>query len=331
VNRTALVHAAAALVLAASALGSGALGAFLGAPLCVLLAVQAVAIARGTGPEAPRRSVGLGLAALLLAVGFLLTGSPGAAALVLVAGLAVALAGTRLALTSDPPPAPLRIDPWLHAGVAADESIRLALELHGWLRRGPESARIAEEARIAADRNREEGWLARPERAYLLPPPLEKPRLVACALRGAGVAEHLSFSSEFEPQDPEIHSEYLAAGRNRTAHAYLLRDRGEPRPTLVFVHGYGMGGSMLDARALDLPGLCRRLGLDLALFVLPLHGPRSLGRRSGAGLFAGHPLWDNAALGQAVWDLRRLAGFLRGATWPPSLLRWKIAWPAPSP
>ena len=53
------------------------------------------------------------------------------------------------------------------------------------------------------------------------------------------------------------------------------------------------------------------LGLDVALFSLPLHGARAAGRRSGEGVLDGAPLWTNAALGQAVWDLQRLTGYLR--------------------
>jgi hypothetical protein len=51
------------------------------------------------------------------------------------------------------------------------------------------------------------------------------------------------------------------------------------------------------------------LGLDVALYALPLYGPR--GRRAGGGWLASHPLHASAALAQTVWDLRRLAGWLR--------------------
>ncbi len=73
-----------------------------------------------------------------------------------------------------------------------------------------------------------------------------------------------------------------------------------------------MGRISLDARAWDVDWLHRRLGLDVAAVVLPLHGPRAIRRRSGAGFLDTHPLWTNAAFGQAIWELRRLAGWLRG-------------------
>jgi hypothetical protein len=77
------------------------------------------------------------------------------------------------------------------------------------------------------------------------------------------------------------------------------------------IHGYGMGRPGLDARALGVPWMFRELGLDIAMVTLPLHGARASGRRSGAGFLDGHPLATNAAFGQAIWDLRRIAGWLR--------------------
>jgi hypothetical protein len=73
-----------------------------------------------------------------------------------------------------------------------------------------------------------------------------------------------------------------------------------------------MGRAALDARAFELPRLHQGLGLDIALVTLPLHGPRAAGSRSGAGFLDGHPLATNAAFEQTIFELRRLAGWLRG-------------------
>lgn len=310
-----LVHGASALVLALAALASGPLVSFLAAPVALLLVAQALAVRRGSGPDAPRRSVGLGLATLGFSLLLLAAAGPAAALLVAIAGLALLLWGTHTALEFDSPPRgqmlPPGFDPLLHVGVAADEAIRLGLELVRLRNPSPEHAQAAAEARIAADRNREQGWLDRPERAHPIPPPLEKPQLVSCQVRGSGAAERLSFASEFEPLDLEVRDEYLAVRRNRIAQATLFRDRRHPRPALIFVHGYGMGWAPLDARVAGVEWLRRDLGLDVALFALPLHRALSPGRRAGAGFLEGYPLWTNAVMGQAVWDLRRLAGFLR--------------------
>lgn len=312
---SARVHAAAALVLAGVAVTHGNLAAFLGAPLVCALALQALALARGPQGGFPRRSVGMALGVLLFGGALLVTGSFAAATLLVAAGLAVSLCATHASALEDAAAAaalPDGFDLRRHAGLAADELLRLVFELRAVVNRAPEYARIAAEARIAADRNLEEGWDAHPERAYPIPPPVEKSRLLRGHIGGLDDSvQILSFESEFEPQDPEIRDEYLAALRNRTAQAVLLRHRSEPRPTLIYCHGYGLGQGWIDARMSGAARLHRQLGLDVALFTLPLHGARSLGRRSGAGSLDGHPLWTNAVLGQAVWDLRRLAGFLR--------------------
>jgi len=317
VRRDVWAHVVAACLLTGTALAAHAWVAFAAAPIALLLIGQAASIRRAVRVQASRRSVGLGMLTGLFGICLLASPHPFWALLVIAAGLGVGLTGTSLALRFDPPPRGLSssFDPLLHAGVAADEAARLWLELRPLCRPHPEYARLAAEARVAADRNQEEGWLARPERAHPIPPPLEKPHLAPDRLAGLAGVEHLSFASEFEPQDPEIREEYMALRRNRTCHAVLVRDRRVARPTLIFVHGFGMGWAPLDARVAGVEWLHRVLGLDVAMFVLPLHGLRSEGRYSGAGLLDG-PLVTNAALGQAVWDLRRLTGYLRGEGTP---------------
>jgi pimeloyl-ACP methyl ester carboxylesterase len=238
---------------------------------------------------------------------------------VVATGLALGLCAARLSLAADglagAGPAP-RPSLGLQAGVAADEALRLLIESRKLLRPSVAYAEIAAEARIAADRNAEEGWQAHPEMAHALPPPLEKFRCDRTSLRGVGAVEVLRFASDFEPQDPEVRDAYLAAAANRTAQAVLLRHAAGPRATLIYCHGYGFGQPWLDARVAGARRLHLELGLDVALFTLPLHGVRSLARRSGAAVLDQHPLFTNAVLGQAVWDLRRLTGFLRAAGSP---------------
>jgi hypothetical protein len=51
--------------------------------------------------------------------------------------------------------------------------------------------------------------------------------------------------------------------------------------------------------------------LNVLIPVLPLHGPRKTGRRSGDGLFSTEVLDMVHAVAQALWDTRRLLGWLR--------------------
>jgi dienelactone hydrolase len=55
----------------------------------------------------------------------------------------------------------------------------------------------------------------------------------------------------------------------------------------------------------------RTLGLNVAIYVMPFHGPRAVGRRSGDGYLSGDFLDTIHAQAQAVWDLRRLVAWLR--------------------
>lgn len=310
-DRICLLAAACALALAA--LATSRISCLLAAPLAGWLA--ALAARPDLGPDSPRQWIGAGLACALAGAALLIAGSGLLAFAALGLGGAVLVQGVRASLRFDLPPPGLAaptLSPARAAAVAADEAILLAWQTGRRLQVRPDHAQIAADVRTAADRNREHAWHEHPERAYWTPPPLEKLQLKSVALRGAGDAEHLRFTSEFEPVDPEVRDSFVARGANRTAHVHLWRSRAEPRPTLICLHGYRQGRVALDALSWNVRRLHTTLGLDVALFVLPLHGPRASGWHSGAGFLDGHPSETSAALAQTVWDLRRFAGWLRG-------------------
>jgi len=304
-----------AVWVAALALGHGVLASALGLPVAAGLLVAAASASRDDEPRAPRRVVGAGLAALVFAVGHVVAAGGLAALASLVLALGAIAVGTQLSLEREPiaPERPPRSakSPSLAFALAADEVLRLYWDATRRLEPQGSPRWLAERLRAAAARHRERGWLDDPAGAHPVPPALEKPEIARRALRGLGTVEELAFESEYEPLDPEARDAYLAVRPNRIARAWLWRHPSGGRPALVAIHGYSGGRPGLDARALEVVRLHRELGLDVALFALPLHGPRALGKRSGEGFFDGDPLWTSAALGQAVWDLRRLAGWLR--------------------
>jgi dienelactone hydrolase len=269
----------------------------------------------------PRRLVGAGVSAALGGSLIAVFGATPSGWLVAAAGLVSLLMGSRQALAES-----CASSNGLAAGanpraqqvaVAADLLLAAAWEAGALVRRVPELPRVAEDVASAVARWRERGLLDRPEAAHLLPPPLEKVHLEPLQVPGIGTAEHLVFASEYEAADPEIAAVYRENVANQSAHALLFRHRsGGPRPTLIAIHGFGMGRLHLDLawlrlRGLDLAGLHRELGIDVAYLILPFHGPRTAGAVSGTGFFDAHPLVATAALGQAVWDVRRVAGWLR--------------------
>jgi hypothetical protein len=304
-----------ALWMTAVALGTGALASFLIAPIAFGLAALALGLRRGVTRITPRWVAGTGLLTVLAGLALAAAGSPGGGLATAVLGAGVVFTGSQLALQFDPPPTGRRLPSTLSAGfnaaVAADETLKLLWQLAAAVRPARPLGDVAEDLRAAAERHVEQGWVRQPALAHPTPPALEKPNVTGTRITGAGQVEHLRFESEYQPNDPEIRDDYLAHQRNRMAHAYLWRHPSGPRPTLICIHGYGMGRISLDARTWDVDWLHRRLGLDVASVVLPLHGPRAILRRSGAGFLDSHPLWTNAAFGQAVWELRRLSGWLR--------------------
>jgi pimeloyl-ACP methyl ester carboxylesterase len=106
----------------------------------------------------------------------------------------------------------------------------------------------------------------------------------------------------------ELDAKYRASTANRTAHARLFRGRGERRPVVVMIHGYLGGAHAFEERAWPVRALVER-GLDVALFVLPFHGPRG-GRRRPA-FPASDPRLTVEGFRQAIGDLDAFVGWLR--------------------
>jgi dienelactone hydrolase len=196
--------------------------------------------------------------------------------------------------------------------VAIDEALLATMALTNPLPRTGDHARIDNEIADAIELFDAQGWLEKPANYHVTPPPLTRPELRAARTRNLAY-EHLSFDSEYEPHAGEPgRDRWLGHGANRRAHAWVLRHADGPRPWLVGIHGYRMGLPLLDLLAFTPEYFHERLGLNLLLPVLPLHGPRKIGRHSGDG-FIGAEVMDSAhAEAQAMWDIRRMLGWIRG-------------------
>jgi dienelactone hydrolase len=285
--------------------------------LAAVLGVWQLAVSgwlfRRPAPAAASWAVVGGALSLLLGLGLVVGGELGAGFAAGALGAASAFVGAQLSLASHPSAHPLPAPHSLRTSVAVatDESMKWLWHATSLVSPPPAPGGFVEAVRAAAERNRSAGVLEDPARAHPAPPALEKCELLRRELPGLPAADLLRFESGFVPRDPEVREAYLAQGANRTAQALVWRHRGEHRPALIAIHGYGMGRPLLDAHAFEVPWLFRTLGLDVVLVTLPLHGARAAGRRSGAGFLDGHPLVTNAAFEQAIWELRRIAGWLR--------------------
>lgn len=206
--------------------------------------------------------------------------------------------------------------PRLAAKVAIDEALLATMQLTTSMPAGDDAKLIVREVLAAREMYDARGWIEKPASFHVAPPPLE-----AYALRPARARrfsyEHLSFESEYEPHGDEPGRErWLSYTANRTAHAWVVRHADASRPWLVGIHGYRMGLPLVDLYAFDPRWLSERLGMNLVLPVLPLHGPRKQGPRSGDGFLSGQILDSIHAEAQAVWDMRRILSWIRaqGAT-----------------
>lgn len=217
------------------------------------------------------------------------------------------LDGRRAEATDVPPPGR---SARLWAKVALDEiffatevvsAVLISLEEHG---------RLVRELDAALELYEERGWLEDPTGFHGDPPPVVEATLQDVRASW-GTWRHLRFESGYEPHPGEPGRErWLDQPENRTAHAWLLEHSGPERPWLVCVPGYRMGHPAVDFTGFRARWLHETLGLNVAIPVLPLHGPRRVGRRGGDGFLTGNFVDTVHAQAQAVWDVRRLVEWL---------------------
>ncbi|MEZ4404828.1 MAG: hypothetical protein R3B06_32870 [Kofleriaceae bacterium] len=159
-----------------------------------------------------------------------------------------------------------------------------------------------------------DGTLGTPSRFFPAPPTPEIRANLDGTLFDARV-EHLVWRSGYRPFLADHRDEHHRWVENHTAHARLYARGGGGNPAMVLIHGWGGGAWWLEERAFAV-GYWVARGFDVCLFQLPFHGeraPAAVGRgaRSGALFPSANVVRTNEAFGQAIWDLRGLAAFLR--------------------
>ncbi len=162
------------------------------------------------------------------------------------------------------------------------------------------------------------GWLDRPADYHRSPSAPEDVHIWHEHAFGLGY-EHVTFTSGWEPYPEEPgRGRWLSHEANRMMHTWVSRAPGEDRHCwLVCAHGFGMGANAsMDLRAFRSRQVNGR-GINIAVPVLPLHGPRASGRVRGEDLMTIDLVDSMHGMAQAAWDLRRVICWLResqGAT-----------------
>ncbi len=254
-----------------------------------------------------------GVVGAILALPYLFVLGPGSAIFLGGTALAAAWAAGRIALELEPlyneVPVP-RPTFKLAAKIALDDVI-LGFELAN----GSRFAVDGDVDQVVAELDRchelfeRQGYLEKPDTYHVAPPELPDPEISTRRVAGQTI-EVLRFESGYAPREGEPGRErWLGYATCHDAYAYVLRQGGAGRPWLVCTNGYRMGHAAIDVRVFA--RFFTRLGLNVLIPVLPLHGPRKRSVHSGTG-FLGLDVIDTLhAEAQAVWDIRRLLGWIR--------------------
>lgn len=202
--------------------------------------------------------------------------------------------------------------PGLLAGALADELLLATMSNDRLVPSDDEMRRIAAETTEAVAVLGRHGWLQDPAGFHVAPPAPETAELERRRF-GRVRYQELTFDSGFEPvPDMPGADRWRSMTANRRAHAYVLRHReGTDRPWLVNLHGFSMGvPSDLEAfRALHFH---KDLGFNVIQPVLPLHGPRRAGKKSGDAFITLDYMNNVHGMAQAIWDVRRCIAWARG-------------------
>ncbi len=157
----------------------------------------------------------------------------------------------------------------------------------------------------------EQGWANDPASYHASP---TRPDAVSSEMRRFhGISyERISYPSGFVPH-PELPgaAAWAALVPNQRSVLRVFRHPGPDRPWLMCIHGYRMGDNWLDFGLFPPAMLHKKLGFNLLLPTLPLHGPRKVGSKSGDQYLDGDLLDLVHAQTQALWDLRRALAWLR--------------------
>ena len=200
--------------------------------------------------------------------------------------------------------------PLLVASAWADELLLAIMSNNRLAPSDIEAHRIRKETDKAIEVLGAGGFLDDPASFHIAPPPPDKV-VVSPERFGRIRYEHLTWDSGFRPPLSMPGAQrWRAMAANRRFHGFAMRHRQGTRPWLVHLHGFSMGVPS-DLAAFRSLHFHRDLGYNVLHVVLPLHGARKAGKRSGDGFVTFDYLNNVHGVAQAVWDVRRALAWAR--------------------
>lgn len=244
----------------------------------------------------------------------LLLGHPLLAMFCGVASAACYLVAGRVSLTNESifPGAPSpEISTQMDIKAALDEVVLGYFVASAKVPSGDEAQRMCEQSFLLESAIKQRGWDQDPTGLNAAPPAPQNVHRER--RRDAGVDyELLRWDSGYAPDDMLPGTTLWRSNRrNNRCAVRVLQHPGPPRPWLFCVHGFRMGSPMLDFSLFNPAWLHHKLGLNIIQPVLPLHGVRATGVRSGDGFLDGSLVDLVHAEAHTLWDLRSTLAWLR--------------------
>lgn len=191
-----------------------------------------------------------------------------------------------------------------------DEVVLLGLRARRPLSDPKAFERIHAEVTAALEFYGDRGWLDDPQGFFAAPEPLHDVTVVPVRRRNRSYAR-MRWDSSYRPLPGEPGGDRWLGYQATTRGYGLLLRHAEPRPWLVCIHGTEMGRAGIDLTVFRAWHLHEKLGLNVVLPVLPMHGPRAK-ELPKAAVFPGEDILDDIhATAQSVWDVRGVLSWIR--------------------
>lgn len=268
-------------------------------------------------PGDPRIPAYMALASAVgaaFAIILFLFGNVGSAFICFVGSVGSFLVAGRIGLTAEPIEADA---PLPEMSLEMDAKVGLDEALLGYFIAGMNAPVGAKAAAMCADVFKLEtivkakGWDQDSSDFHRAPPAPENVSIERKRVFGFDY-EEMRWDSGFSPDDALPGAElWKRHASNNQCAVRVMRHAGPSRPWLLCIHGYRMGTSWMDFGLFHPRWLHQGMGLNVVQPVLPLHGSRRIGARSGDHFLDGNILDLIYAESQALWDLRRTVAWIR--------------------